>query len=70
MLNRQLGTLFLAICLTLTTVPSVLGGENTQIITVAGDGSGDYNCDGVDDHFELIQSLVYAAANPGTTVQL
>ena len=42
MLKRQIGTLFLAICLTLTTVPSVLG-ENTQTITVTGDGSGDYN---------------------------
>ncbi|KKG04177.1 hypothetical protein DU86_02190 [Methanosarcina mazei] len=70
MLKRQLGTLFLAICLTLTTVPSVLGGENTQTITVTGDGSGDYNCDGVDDHVQINQALEFAAANPGTTVQL
>jgi len=72
MIKRQLGTLFLVICLTLTTVPTVLGGENgsTQIITVAGDGSGDYNCDGVDDHVQINQALEYAAANPGTTVQL
>lgn len=70
MVKRQLGTLFLAICLTLTTVPTVLGGENTQIITVAGDGSGDYNCDGVKDDVEINQALEFAANNPGTTVQL
>ena len=70
MVKRQLGTLFLAICLTLTTVPTVLGGENTQIITVAGDGSGDYNCDGVKDDIEINQALEFAANNPGTTVQL
>jgi hypothetical protein len=70
MLNRQLGTLFLAICLTLTTVPTVLGGESTQVITVAGDGSGDYNCDGIDDHIQINQALESAAGNPSTTVQL
>lgn len=70
MVKRQLGTLFLAICLTLTTVPTVLGGENTQIITVAGDGSGDYNCDGVKDDVEINQALEFAANTPGTTVQL
>ncbi|WP_410508455.1 right-handed parallel beta-helix repeat-containing protein [Methanosarcina hadiensis] len=70
MVKRQLGALFLAICLTLTTVPTVLGGENTQIITVAGDGSGDYNCDGVKDDVEINQALEFAANNPGTTVQL
>jgi polygalacturonase len=70
MLKRQLGTLFLVTCLILTTVPTVLGGENTQVITVAGDGSGDYNCDGVDDHVQINQALKYAAEHPGTTVQL
>lgn len=70
MVKRQLGTLFLVTCLILTTVPTVLGGENTQVITVAGDGSGDYNCDGVKDNVEINQALEYAAANPGTTVQL
>ncbi|KKG08784.1 right-handed parallel beta-helix repeat-containing protein [Methanosarcina sp. 2.H.A.1B.4] len=70
MLNRQLGTLFLVTCLILTTVPAALGGQNTQTVTVAGDGSGDYNCDGVDDHVQINQALEYAANNPGTTVQL
>ena len=70
MLKRQLGTLFLVTCLILTTVPAVLGGENTQVITVAGDGSGDFNCDGKDDHVQINQALDYAANNPGTTVHL
>ena len=32
MLKRQLGALFLVICLSLTTVPAVLGGENKHVI--------------------------------------
>ncbi|MGB9927871.1 MAG: right-handed parallel beta-helix repeat-containing protein [Methanosarcina sp.] len=70
MLKRQLGTLFLVTCLILTTVPAVLGAESTQVVTVAGDGSGDYNVDGKDDHVEINQALDYAAKNPGTTVHL
>ena len=70
MLKRQLGTLFLVTCLILTTVPTVLGGQDTKTITVAGDGSGDYNCDGKDDHVQINQALEYAANNPGTTVHL
>jgi hypothetical protein len=70
MLKRQLGTLFLVTCLILTTVPAVLGGENKQVITVAGDGSGDFNCDGKDDHVQINQALDYAASHPGTTVHL
>ena len=70
MLNRQLGTLFLVTCLILTTVPAVLGGQDTQTVTVAGDGSGDFNCDGKDDHVQINQALDNAANNPGTTVHL
>ena len=70
MLNRQLGTLFLVTCLILTTVPAALGGQNTQTVTVAGDGSGDFNCDGKDDHVQINQALESAANNPGTTVHL
>jgi len=73
MLRRQLGTLFLAICLILTTVPAVLGAQSTQTtktITVAGDGSGDFNADGKDDHVQINQALESAANNPGTTVHL
>lgn len=39
-------------------------------VYVAGDGSGNYNCDGVDDQIEINEALQYAAANPGTIVHL
>lgn len=70
MLKRQLGTLFLAICLIMTTVPAALGAQSTQTITVAGDGTGDFNCDGKDDNVQINQALESAANNPGTTVHL
>ena len=41
------------------------------VVYVAGDGSGDYNCDGVDDHIEINQALDFVAANESyTTVHL
>jgi hypothetical protein len=40
------------------------------VVTVAGDGSGDYNCDGKADDFQINQALEFAAKNPGTTVHL
>ncbi len=70
MLKRQLGTLFLVTCLILTTVPAALGAPSTQVVTVAGDGSGDYNCDGKNDDVQINQALEFAAKNPGTTVHL
>ena len=70
MLKKQLGALFLGICLIFTTVPVILGNPDTQIITVAGDGRGDYNCDGSSDQVEINQALEYAVENPGTTVYL
>ncbi|MDQ1276632.1 MAG: Beta helix protein [Euryarchaeota archaeon] len=57
-------------CLILTTVPAILGDQDTQTITVAGDGSGDYNCDGSSDQIEINRALGYAEENPGTTVYL
>jgi len=41
-----------------------------KIVTVAGDGSGKYNCDGKDDHVQINNALDYAAENPGTIVHL
>jgi hypothetical protein len=70
MLKRQLGTLFLVTCLILTTVPAVLGGQNSKVVTVAGDGSGDFNCDGRADNVKINQALDYAAANSIPTVYL
>jgi polygalacturonase len=40
------------------------------VINVAGDGSGDFNCDGKDDHVQINQALESAANNPGATVHL
>jgi len=39
-------------------------------VYVAGDGTGDYNCDGTDDQVQINQALAYAGANPGTIVHL
>ena len=59
------------ICLILTTVPAALGSSNSKIVYVAGDGSGDYSCDGKDDHIEINQALSFVAENPEyTTVYL
>ncbi len=70
MLKKHLGTLFLVTCLILTTLPTVLGSESTEIVTVAGDGSGEYNCDGSSDQIQINQALEYAAANSISTVYL
>jgi polygalacturonase len=70
MLKRKPGILLMVICLILTTVPAILGEQDTQTIIIAGDGSGDYNCDGSGDQVEINRALEYAAANPGTTVYL
>ncbi|MEN6316833.1 MAG: right-handed parallel beta-helix repeat-containing protein [Clostridiaceae bacterium] len=41
------------------------------IVYVAGDGSGDYNCDGTDDNIEINQALEFVASNPAySTVYL
>ena len=40
-------------------------------VYVAGDGSGDFNCNGTDDQMEINQALIYVAKNqPFTTVHL
>lgn len=71
MLKRQLGTLFLATCLILTAVPIALGAPSAPKVYVAGDGSGDFNCDGKDDHVQINQALKFVAENPGyTTIYL
>ncbi|HEX2926193.1 MAG TPA: hypothetical protein VHP38_08040, partial [Ruminiclostridium sp.] len=37
---------------------------------VAGDGTGDYNCDGSGDQTTINQALAWAAANPGNDIHL
>ena len=45
--------------------------QTPPIIYVAGDGSGDYNCDGTSDQIEINQALDFVAANSNyTTVYL
>ena len=63
--------LFLVSCLILASVPTALCRSPAPIIYVAGDGSGDFNCDGKDDHVQINQALKFVAENPGyTTVHL
>ncbi|MDQ1251915.1 MAG: hypothetical protein QG646_1026 [Euryarchaeota archaeon] len=70
MFKRRLGALFLVICLSLITAPAVMGEGSKQVLTVAGDGSGIYNCDGKDDQVQINQALDCAAKDPGSTVYL
>ena len=64
MLEKQPGTLFRVICLILTTVPAELGAPSAPVVYVAGDGSGDYKCDGKADDVQINQALEFAAENP------
>jgi len=57
--------------LILTSVPVVLCITPAPIVYVAGDGSGDFNCDGTDDHVQINQALKFVAENSEyTTVHL
>ena len=70
MLKYKLGILFLIGCFILADGTTLLCRAAAPVIYVAGDGSGSYNCDGVDDHIQINQALEYAANNPGTVVHL
>jgi hypothetical protein len=41
--------------------------QSNKTVFVAGDGSGDFNCDGSDDQVEINQALEYVAENPQFT---
>jgi PGF-pre-PGF domain-containing protein len=57
--------------LILTHVPVVLCMTPAPIVYAAGDGSGDFNCSGIDDHIQINQALKFVTENPGyTTVYL
>ncbi|HOW13739.1 right-handed parallel beta-helix repeat-containing protein [Methanosarcina sp.] len=44
---------------------------NNKIVYVTANGSGDFNCDGIDDQIEINKALAYIAENPGySTVHL
>ena len=70
-INKGLGIFFLVGCLILASVPTVLCRTTAPIVYVAGDGSGDFNCDGKDDHIQINQALKFVADNSKyTTVYL
>lgn len=71
MLKRKSGILFLVIFLILASIPTGLCRTSAPMIYVAGDGSGDFNCDGKDDHIQINEALKFVAENPEyTTVHL
>ncbi|PHS64804.1 MAG: hypothetical protein COB12_07765 [Flavobacterium sp.] len=50
---------------------ATMQSQTPPIIYVSGDGSGDYNCDGISDQIEINQALDFVAANSNyTTVYL
>ena len=71
MLKRKLGILCLSGCLILTSIPTALCISPAPTVYVSGDGSGDFNCDGKDDHVQINQALKYVKDNSAyTTVYL
>jgi len=71
MLKREFGLLLLVSCLILASVPTALCRSPAPTVYVAGDGSGDFNCDGKDDHVQINQALKFVADNSEyTTVHL
>jgi PKD repeat protein len=60
-------TFFCVLCLWTATASA---STTSHVIYVAGDGTGNYNCNGTNDQVEINQALEYAANNPGTTVYL
>ncbi len=71
LLNRKLKIFFLVSFLTLINVPLVLCVTSEPIIYVSGNGSGNFTCDGIDDHVQINEALQLAAENSSyTTVYL
>jgi hypothetical protein len=71
--RRQLVILFLVGCFILASTPNALCRSAAPIIYVAGDGSGDFKCDGKDDHVQINQALKFVVENSKsgyTTVHL
>src|SRR5664280_1283452 len=50
--------------------PNLPTKPSNKTFNVAGDGSGDFNCDGIDDQIEINQALAYVAENPQSTTCL
>jgi len=70
-LKKEFEILFLVGCLILASTPTALCRSPAPIIYVAGDSSGDFICDGKDDHVQINQALKFVTENPKyTTVHL
>ncbi|MGB9928053.1 MAG: disaggregatase related repeat-containing protein [Methanosarcina sp.] len=70
-LIKELKIILLISFFVFSNIPLAIGGDSSQVIYIAGDGSGDFNCDGKDDHVEINQALGAAAENSeSTTVYL
>ena len=55
---------FITICIFLTimgTATTLSSTPHDMTVYVAGDGKGDFNCDGIDDQIEINEALVYVA---------
>ena len=62
--NTKKSVLFIALAiLTLVNV----NAQTPPTVYIAGDGSGDFNCDGTNDQIEINQALDYVAENSGFT---
>jgi len=71
MLIKRLGIFLLVICLIFANAPVASCRSAPPIVYVSGNGSGDFNCDGKDDHVQINQALKFVASNPKyTTVHL
>ncbi len=71
MLKREFGVFLLVGCLILINVPTASCRSPAPTVYVSGDGSGDFNCDGKDDHVQINQALKFVADNSEyTTVHL
>ncbi|KKG03871.1 hypothetical protein DU69_00895 [Methanosarcina mazei] len=71
-MNQKFIISFLIVCLILISMPTALCKTPTApIVYVAGDGSGDFNCDGKGDEVQINQALKFVAENSAyTTVHL
>jgi hypothetical protein len=71
LLRRQLWFLFFICFFILTSLPTALCRSPAPTVYVAGNSSGDYNCDGKDDNVQINQALKFVADNSKyTTVHL
>ncbi|MDR7667067.1 hypothetical protein RG963_15045, partial [Methanosarcina sp. Z-7115] len=71
MLKRELGVIFLIGCFILASIPTALCMTAAPTVYVSGDGTGDFNCDGKDDHVQINEALKFVADKSAyTTVHL